>query len=199
MIKFKKVSITRRYDVLKNSNFEFLNGNIYGIFAPNGTGKTTIFEAIMDLISYQGMIVSEVIDKENYFYFEDNSWLDGNLSGMEYFKLVKDLWHSSIEISEIIEKMGLQEFIDIPIRKYSLGMKQKIIIGMYFISDAKVLIMDEITNGLDEDSRNLFFKELMKIKQNKLVLISSHYNEDIKDLVDVKVSLKNYELVEETE
>lgn len=76
-------------------------------------------------------------------------------------------------------------------------MKQRLIIAMYLISDAKYMIMDEITNGLDEDFRNLFFQTIIDLKhQGKTILLSSHYKDEIIEYCDVVLEIKNNKLSE---
>lgn len=76
-------------------------------------------------------------------------------------------------------------------------MKQKLVISMYLISDAKYMIMDEITNGLDEENRKLFFKQIQKLKNDgKTILLSSHYKDEITKYCDVVLQIKNNDLCE---
>lgn len=76
-------------------------------------------------------------------------------------------------------------------------MKQKLVISMYLISDAKYMIMDEITNGLDEENRKLFFKQIQKLKNDgRTILLSSHYKDEITKYCDVVLQIKNNDLCE---
>jgi ABC-2 type transport system ATP-binding protein len=91
----------------------------------------------------------------------------------------------------------MEEYIKIPIKKYSLGMKQKLIIGMYLISDATYLIMDEITNGLDDQNRKRFFEILKEWKKrNKTILLSSHYKDEISEFCDIVLQIRDKKLKE---
>lgn len=135
--------------------------------------------------------------RSEVFYFETTEWLDKNLNGYDYLNFVKKLWNSSVDLSEVIKTWKMQDFVKIPIKKYSLGMKQRLIIAMYLISDAKYMIMDEITNGLDEDFRNLFFQTIIDLKhQGKTILLSSHYKDEIIEYCDVVLEIKNNKLSE---
>ena len=91
------------------------------------------------------------------FYYESIEWLDGNLSGMDYLRLIKNIWKSGLNLGDEIDYWEMSDYIRLPIRKYSLGMKQRLVIAMYFLSQAKCWLMDEITNGLDEYYRQKFF------------------------------------------
>lgn len=186
------------YDV----NYVFSDQKIYGIVAINGSGKTTLFRTMVNLRKAQGGKVlfdhqSVELKRSEVFYFETAEWLDRNLNGYDYLSFVKKLWNSSVDLDEIIETWKMKDFIKIPIKKYSLGMKQRLIIAMYLTSDAKYMIMDEITNGLDEDFRNQFFKVIIDLKrQGKTILLSSHYKDEITEYCDVVLQIKNNQLSE---
>ena len=131
------------------------------------------------------------------FYFESVEWLDKNLNGLDYLRFVKSLWKSNVQISDIINLWNMEEYIKIPISKYSLGMKQRLVIAMYFVSDAKYMIMDEITNGLDEENRKHFFKLISDLKsKGKTILLSSHYKDEIIEVCDKVLQIKQNQLCE---
>lgn len=204
MIELKNVTLQTRHLLLNNVSYVFEPYKIYGIVAENGSGKTTLFRSMVQLIKIQsGEIVFDhrLADKSlrKIFYFENIEWLDKNLSGMDYLKFVKSMWKSGLDIQDVIKEWKMEDYIHIPIKKYSLGMKQRLMIAMYIISDAKYMIMDEITNGLDEDNRKLFFHSICQLTHSgKTILISSHYKEEIMGYCDVVLQIKNYQLKEIT-
>ena len=98
----------------------------------------------------------------------------------------------------MITKWQMSDFINLKISKYSLGMKQKLLIAMYIVSDADVLIFDEVNNGLDESSRKLLYSQLLSLKKaGKTIILSSHYLNDVKDITDHMFTLKDQKLYEE--
>lgn len=200
MLTLKNLTISTRHLILNNINYQFEDNKIYGIVAENGSGKTTLFRTMVRLRKVQGgSITFNTEPTQNIFneiyYFESNEWLDKNLSGMDYLKFVKEMWKSKIDINPIIDLWKMNDYINIPIKKYSLGMKQRLIIAMYIISDAKYMIMDEITSGLDEESRKLFFEQINVLKKNKTILISSHYKDEIINHCDIVLQIKDNKLV----
>ena len=189
-MKVQNLSVQTRNKIFTNFNFNFELNQLYGIVATNGSGKTTFFRALTGLIPVQSGSI--LVNSKKIFYFESSEWFDDNLSGTDYLTFIKESWHSEIEISELVDLWSMQEYIHLPIKKYSLGMKQRLLISMYFISDAQILLMDEITNGLDEESRAIFFNCLSKLKnKNKLIIISSHYKEDLENYCDRLLTIKN--------
>ena len=202
MIQLKDITIETRHSILTKTDYLFEYSCVYGIVADNGSGKTTLFRTMMNLLQPKsGKILFEDKSIEQMlgciFYFESVEWLDKNLNGLDYLRFVKSLWKSNVQISDIINLWNMEEYIKIPISKYSLGMKQRLVIAMYFVSDAKYMIMDEITNGLDEENRKHFFKLISDLKsKGKTILLSSHYKDEIIEVCDKVLQIKQNQLCE---
>ena len=193
MITLNQVRLKTREMILKDIDFTFEKGNIYGMVAINGSGKTTLFRAISQLISVNS---GKIIAPSSLFYYETIEWFDGNLSGMDYLLYIKNVWNSSQNLEHEIEYWEMADYIHLPIRKYSLGMKQRLLIAMYFMSQAECWLMDEITNGLDEYYRTKFFNRLKEIQTQQLIIISSHYKEELMDVCDKIVKIENCRIEE---
>ena len=193
MITLNQVRLKTREMILKDIDFTFEQGNIYGMVAINGSGKTTLFRAISQLISVNS---GKIIAPSSLFYYETIEWLDGNLSGIDYLLYIKNVWNSSQNLEHEIEYWEMSDYIHLPIRKYSLGMKQRLLIAMYFMSQADCWLMDEITNGLDEYYRTKFFNRLKEIQTQQLMIISSHYKEELMDVCDKIVKIENCRIEE---
>ena len=193
MITLNQVRLKTREMILKDIDFTFEKGNIYGMVAINGSGKTTLFRAISQLISVNS---GKIIAPSSLFYYETIEWFDGNLSGMDYLLYIKNVWNSSQNLEHEIEYWEMADYIHLPIRKYSLGMKQRLLIAMYFMSQADCWLMDEITNGLDEYYRTKFFNRLKEIQTQQLIIISSHYKEELMNVCDKIVKIENCRIEE---
>lgn len=193
MITLNQVRLKTREMILKDIDFNFEKGNIYGMVAINGSGKTTLFRAISQLISVNS---GKIIAPSSLFYYEIIEWFDGNLSGIDYLLYIKNVWNSSQNLEHEIEYWEMADYIHLPIRKYSLGMKQRLLIAMYFMSQAECWLMDEITNGLDEYYRTKFFNRLIEIHSQQLIIISSHYKEELMNVCDKIVKIENCRIEE---
>ena len=193
MITLNQVRLKTREMILKDIDFNFEKGNIYGMVAINGSGKTTLFRAISQLISVNS---GKIIAPSSLFYYETIEWFDGNLSGMDYLLYIKNVWNSSQNLEHEIEYWEMADYIHLPIRKYSLGMKQRLLIAMYFMSQADCWLMDEITNGLDEYYRTKFFNRITEIHSQQLIIISSHYKEELMNVCDKIVKIENCRIEE---
>ena len=193
MITLNQVRLKTREMILKDIDFTFEKGNIYGMVAINGSGKTTLFRAISQLISVNS---GKIIAPSSLFYYETIEWFDGNLSGIDYLLYIKNVWNSSQNLEQEIEYWEMSDYIHLPIRKYSLGMKQRLLIAMYFMSQAECWLMDEITNALDEYYRTKFFNRLTEIHSQQLIIISSHYKEELMNVCDKIVKIENCRIEE---
>ena len=193
MITLNQVRLKTREMILKDIDFTFEKGNIYGMVAINGSGKTTLFRAISQLISVSS---GKIIAPSSLFYYETIEWFDGNLSGIDYLLYIKNVWNSSQNLEHEIEYWEMSDYIHLPIRKYSLGMKQRLLIAMYFMIQAECWLMDEITNGLDEYYRTKFFNRLTEIHSQQLIIISSHYKEELMNVCDKIVKIQNCRIEE---
>ena len=193
MITLNQVRLKTREMILKDIDFTFEQGNIYGMVAINGSGKTTLFRAISQLISVNS---GKIIAPSSLFYYETIEWFDGNLSGMDYLLYIKNVWNSSQNLENEIDYWEMSDYIHLPIRKYSLGMKQRLLIAMYFMSQAECWLMDEITNGLDEYYRTKFFNRLTEIHSQQMIIISSHYKEELMNVCDKIVKIENCRIEE---
>lgn len=195
MLKVQNLSMSARETLLEDMNAEFESGVVYGIVATNGSGKTTLLRILAGLTKAQsGAVYLEdssgkidlVTTRKKIFYYETSDWLDGHLSALDYLKFVNASWaDNKADIGAIIGYWGLEEFVKLPIRKYSLGMKQKTILAMYETSNTDYWLMDEPMNGLDDANQKRFigFMEAAR-KQGKCIIFSSHQNDILHDISD---------------
>lgn len=194
MITLSNVTIKTRQTIIENIDFTFNKGKVYGIVAINGSGKTTLFRAISQLIPVNS---GNITTLSSFFYYENIEWFDLNLSGIDYLNYIKNIWKSTQSLNDEIDFWEMNDFIYLPIRKYSLGMKQRLLIAMYFISQAECWLMDEITNGLDEYFRTNFFNRIDKLnRENHLIILTSHYKEDLSKVCDKLLTIENGEINE---
>ena len=187
MLTVQNLSLKTRQPILHDFSYHFAPGQFYQIAAENGSGKTSFLRAITDLIpASSGKVLLDgkpyVKNKRKLFFFESNEWFNANLTSLDYLKFVKRQWHSSVDLDQELDFLSVREYVKVPIKKYSLGMKQKLIVAMYLVSGAEYYLMDEITNGLDEESRAILYKRLNDevAQRNKCIILTSHYSSEIK-------------------
>lgn len=183
-------------------------GQIVGLVGPNGAGKSTLIKIIVGLLKptrgqvyingislkrdYEKAISNVGCIVENPEFFPDMSGYE-NLDYFAGFR--KNI--SKEDIDEIADKVGLQNRIHDKVRKYSLGMKQRLGIALALLGNPRILITDEPFNSLDATSvyeiRQLV-KMLAKDK-NLTMIISSHNLNEIQSLCTDVVFIKEGRLV----
>lgn len=187
--------------VLQDVTVDFEQGKIHGIIGRNGSGKTMLFKCICGLLALSsGEIIvndkkigkdTDVPDQVGMI-IESPGFLP-NYSGYGNLRLLASINHriKKEAICDAMEKVGLESDSKKHVRKYSLGMRQRLGIAQAIMENPEILIFDEPFNGLDnqgvEDMRKLFL-ELKE--EGKTILIASHNAEDIKILCDYVYSME---------
>ncbi|MBU5482874.1 ABC transporter ATP-binding protein [Clostridium sp. MSJ-11] len=177
--------------IIRGVSFSVKEGEIFGFLGPNGAGKTTTIRMLVGLIHpNEGSIkiMGKDLSKEREAALShigavvENPELYGYLTGRENLMQIARIRGISKEkVDEIIDIVGLKDRIDDKVRKYSLGMKQRLGIGAALLPEPKLLILDEPTNGLDP-SGILEFRSLIKniCREKKTsFFISSHILSEI--------------------
>ncbi|MBQ6541174.1 MAG: ATP-binding cassette domain-containing protein [Lachnospiraceae bacterium] len=185
----------RKKTILSHISLELTSGNVYAFVGENGSGKTMLFRAISGLMDLTSGTVT-LDGKELHKDFEvlpdlgltiENAGLYPELTGMENLRLLAKL-NKKIgdeEIREAIERVGLDPKDRRSFRKYSLGMKQRIVVAQAIMEKPDILLLDEPTNALDEDGVDLVRKIILEEKERgALVLIADHNPEDVRLLAD---------------
>lgn len=194
--------------ILDNINLQLEKGKIYGFVGKNGSGKTMLFRAICGLIKPSEGSISidgEFLHKDISFprnvgvIIEAPGFWD-ELTGYENLELLSKIKGliGEKEIQHAIERVGLKHDDSRIYKKYSLGMKQRLAVAQAIMESPELLILDEPTNGLDEEGidliRNIILEENQK---GTTVLIASHNKEDISILAEKIYRLIDGKLTDE--
>lgn len=196
MIKIKNVSLTiGKTEILKNINITFEKEKIHGLIGRNGSGKTMLMKCICGFIRpTDGEITvnEKRIGKDCDFpdsvgiIIETPGFIP-YYSGYKNLKLLADL-NKKIDKEQVkksMEQVGLDPNLKRHVRKYSLGMRQRLGLAQAIMEDPDILILDEPMNGLDKDGAADMRKYLLNLKERgKTILIASHSAEDIEALCD---------------
>lgn len=171
------------------------SGKVYGLVGTNGAGKTMLIRAIAGLMRIdEGTISTEsmVLHKDVEVFpsvglILENVGLYPEFSGFDNLSLLSRINHriGKEEIRRAITRVGLDPDDKRPIRKYSLGMKQRIVLAQAIMEEPELLLLDEPTNALDESGieliRNIIREEQ---KRGAIIFLASHSREDIDLLCD---------------
>jgi ABC-2 type transport system ATP-binding protein len=192
--------------ILKNISFSVERGSFCAFIGPNGAGKTTTIRSIIGLFPYsQGKItildqdaknilsrmkVGYVIEKENFFNVSAKQFLCDMAS---YYDIKQEVVLQRID--ELATLFNIKDKLDDRLDKMSSGQKKKIMIIQALVHDPDLIIMDEPTENLDPDTREIFYQLINKLKnQNKTIFISTHNLDEIEHYVDYIIILGSGEI-----
>ena len=186
--------------ILRDINVEFDDGKIHGIIGRNGSGKTMLMKCICGFIkptegeiTVAGKRIGVDCDfPESVGVIIETPEFIPYYTGFKNLKLLADIRHkiTDEDIKRSIELVGLDPKLKKSVKKYSLGMRQRLGFAQAIMEDPDLLILDEPMNGLDKDGVGEMRKYLLDLKaQGKTILIASHSAEDIDVLCDGVVEM----------
>lgn len=191
--------------ILNNVSYNFEYGKIYGIYGHNGSGKTMLLRAIAGLLvpdSGSVVIDGKVLHKDMSFppsigIVIENMNLLPQYNAFDNLKILGKIKKTATDedIKTAIERVGLKS--DLKVKKFSLGMKQRLNIAQAVFEKQKIILLDEPTNALDNDGVQLIYKLLKEEKERgALVVITTHHKEDLEEVCDVVLKMTEGELHE---
>lgn len=195
-------------EVLKEINFEFEKGKIYGLLGRNGAGKTTFFNCMNEDISVDnGEFILEEEGKQRKVDIEDIGYVLSTptvpefLTGREFLQFFLDINKKTIKdpktIDEYFDFMKIdKEDRDRLLKDYSHGMKNKMQMLINIIANPKILLLDEPLTSLDVVVAEEMKQMLKGIKREHIIIFSTHIMELALSLCDEIVILNNGRLEE---
>lgn len=198
--------IVKEYDrkVLDEISFSVEKGTICGLFGLNGAGKSTLLKILCGLEKQNsGQILFDGKEIILGKYPKIGAMIESpcffpNMTGYENLKLLsylkKDITNESIKLA--LKKVGLANKSNVLVKKYSLGMKQRLYFASAIIRNVDVLLLDEPFNGIDPIALNtleLLIKELAN--NGTTILISSHEIRELQVLVDQVIFLDGGKII----
>lgn len=187
-------------NIFENVSFNLEKGKIYGLVGANGSGKSTLLKIIMSLYKTKGRVLINGFDVRKNFSealskvsgIVDNVSLYDFLTAKEnlrYFAYLYDVDYSKVK--EILELLKFDINDKRIVKHFSLGMKQKLGLGVSLLKDSDVLILDEPTNGLDPKGI-MELRQLLKSMKDKTIIVSSHMISEIEKLTtDILLFINN--------
>ena len=185
-----------RTKIIDNLTFSVNSGEIFGFLGPNGAGKTTTMKMVLGLIPFSdgdicinGYSIKKDFEKamQNVGGIIENPDLYEYMTGYENLKLVARIYKvDKKRIDEIVDFVGLKEKIKLKVKKYSLGMKQRMSVALALIRNPNLLVLDEPTNGLDPVAIHELRDLLKDLAHNRgvCVFVSSHLLSEVELMCD---------------
>ncbi len=203
-------SLTKNYGKLTavdRVSFDVPKGEIFGFLGPNGAGKTTTVRIITGVLkadkgealvmgyeagTLKAKQIAGVVPEMANAYEDLSGWKNMMLMGEIYGvpkNVIKD------RSKELLKKVNLYSRKDEPVRTYSKGMKQRLILCMALISDPEILFLDEPTAGLDVQSSRMIKDFLMEFNSSgKTIFLTTHQMEEANQLCD-KVAILDHGVI----
>lgn len=196
MIEVNNLFLTiKKVPILVDINTSFERGKIHGLIGRNGSGKTMLMKCICGFvkptngaITVDGKRIGKDCDfPENTGIIIETPGFIPYYSGYKNLKLLADLRKkiTADDIRNTMKTVGLDPELKRHVRKYSLGMRQRLGLAQAIMENPELLILDEPMNGLDKDGVKDMRQYLLDLKEKgKTILIASHSAEDIDVLCD---------------
>lgn len=201
MIDVNNVSLTlNKYEILKEVSVNVKKGEAVGLVGGNGSGKTMLMKCICGFntmftgeITVNGKIIGRDVEfaPSTGFIIENPGFIP-YMTGYENLKMlagIKKLIDRE-EIRKYMEIVGLDPDNKKSVKKYSLGMRQRLGIAQALMENPDILILDEPFNGLDKGMAGKMRKLLVEEKHNgRTILLASHNETDIDFICDRKYEI----------
>ena len=185
------------FKVLDDINFIIKKGSIVGLIGRSGAGKSTLIKTILKIHKPDKGTI-KVFGREDYstkdfgFVTQKNVFYNELTiyENMHYVADLKDMKERS-HIDKYLKDLGLEKYKDEQARFLSGGEKRRLTVGLALISNPKIIIMDEPSEGLDPLSKQHLWELIKREKKNgKTILLITHLMEDIEALCDEIIFLK---------
>ncbi|MCD7826196.1 MAG: ABC transporter ATP-binding protein [Clostridiaceae bacterium] len=195
--------------VIDDISYVFEDGKVYGLYGHNGSGKTMLLRAISGLIHTDSgniwidgkKLHADISFPPDTGIVIENMELLPRYSAKDNLKILAKIKKTADDsaITEALNRVGLDSQSTLRVKKFSLGMRQRLNIAQAIFEKQKLILLDEPTNALDEDGVQLIYKVIREEQQRgATIIIATHHEEDLKALCDVTLKISNGKIVGET-
>jgi len=187
----------KKVHALKGVQMRVEAGEIFGLLGPNGAGKSTLVKVLMTVVRptvCEGEVLGEPVGRKRVLkrigYLPEHHNFPGYLKGREILDFYGAMSGVLMgdrrrRIPELLELVGMREWADVPVRKYSKGMRQRIGLAQALMNDPDLVLLDEPTDGVDPVGRRDIRDTLIELKDRGVsVLINSHLLSELEMVCD---------------
>lgn len=176
----------------------FETGDRIGIIGSNGAGKSTLVKSILGLTNYNGTIYTSLKPEEMAAHMQENNYVD--TMAVKY--IIEAILNTKIKrnkvLQELISFFNFEQCLNKKFSTLSGGQKQRLTIILVLIQDAPLVFFDEVTSGLDFETRQQLMNKITQWYENKkaTICIVSHYYEELDKLANKILILDNGKVVD---
>jgi ABC-2 type transport system ATP-binding protein len=195
--RFRLGFIPKTRPILNGITFSVREGEIFGYLGPNGAGKTTTIKCLLGLIHPDagtveifGLSHLSPRSRQSLGFLPENPYFYEYLTAREFLVFTADLFgldrgEKAGRIARLLKLVGLERASDLPLRKYSRGMLQRVGLAQALINDPRLVILDEPLGGMDPLGRKEIRDIIVRFKaEGKTVFFTSHILQDIEMICD---------------
>lgn len=172
-------------EVLKNVNITLKDNSIYCLMGASGIGKTTLLRIIMGLEHADSGCMSGIDTKNISCMFQEDRLIP-YLSAIDNVRIVLRGNNNREEVRNNLLSILPDDSLDMPVSSLSGGMKRRVALARALSYPGKLIILDEPFTGLDKDTKLNVIDYILKMRNNRTLLISTHGTDDA-DLLDAKI------------
>ncbi len=195
---------------LQNISLQILPKTLSVFHGPNGSGKSTILKILATLTqptSGKALVFGYNVThaprqvRDLIGFLPENLFPPLDITAYEYLKLVGHLRHVtedlSTKVEELLQKVKLLRWRDVPVQLFSSGMQQRLGFAQTMISDPDLYLLDEPFSSLDTSGRDMVLKEMQTLQEKgKTIIVSTHQDEFLHKIADNFVFLEKGRLIE---
>lgn len=194
-----------KFKAVKQLSFQVKQGEIFGIVGPNGAGKTTTVECLTGLRKRSAgeiRVLGLDPEKEERALRQrigiqlQSSALPEGIKVWEALDLFASFYPNSVNWDVLLETWGLTEKRNARFSTLSGGQKQRLFIALALVNDPEVIVLDELTTGLDPQARHATWDMVEQLKESgKTVILVTHFMDEAERLCDRVAIIDHGELI----
>lgn len=185
MARFSQLTVCRgSAKVLDGTQLDIPAGTVTGLVAPNGSGKTTLLESIWrpwdKRVSCEIEPADTIRDARGWrravFYLPSPAIMASQESVRWNIELARDCWGSSVDVEKLAARLGIEGFLDRPVRKCSQGMAQLAAIATAMATGTRILLLDEPMSALDPTNVGIVTRAMRSYTHTGRSIVMSTHN-----------------------
>lgn len=172
-------------EILKNVNIPLEDSSIYCLMGASGIGKTTLLRILMGLERADSGCISGIDTKNISCMFQEDRLIP-DLSAIDNVRIVLRRKNNRAEVRNNLLSILPDDSLDLPVSSLSGGMKRRVALARALSYPGKLIILDEPFTGLDKDTKLNVINYILKMRNNRTLLIATHGTDDA-DLLGAKI------------